>query len=276
MATQRLNHSPQESTQSPMGHAQGGVEQFSMGGTPNMPGAYDATWDQPTAAFPQAGNASNSSPFQPAFGSRFGRSGNHGQVPMLPSQAVPTLPSQYGMSAAEMNDIFAIDTVNPFSQQGGHPSSHQPHPNSMANRAVFGTGRMGFNPLSEIINRTAGYDFVNQVDSFGNPLPEGIRDYVNHVVHDPKMDQKEIDDLLANIRPDMAIPETNREGTPEGLKGTLYRHQEVALTWLKNMEEGTNKGGILADDMGLGKTISMLALILSRPAQSRPKVCSSD
>lgn len=32
------------------------------------------------------------------------------------------------------------------------------------------------------------------------------------------------------------------------------------------MEEGKNKGGILADDMGLGKTISALALILSRPS----------
>lgn len=32
------------------------------------------------------------------------------------------------------------------------------------------------------------------------------------------------------------------------------------------MEEGTNKGGILADDMGLGKTISTLALIVSRPS----------
>jgi SNF2 family DNA or RNA helicase len=35
------------------------------------------------------------------------------------------------------------------------------------------------------------------------------------------------------------------------------------------MEEGTNKGGILADDMGLGKTISSLALILSRPSTNR-------
>ena len=32
------------------------------------------------------------------------------------------------------------------------------------------------------------------------------------------------------------------------------------------MEEGTNKGGILADDMGLGKTISTLALMVSRPS----------
>jgi SNF2 family DNA or RNA helicase len=35
------------------------------------------------------------------------------------------------------------------------------------------------------------------------------------------------------------------------------------------MEEGTNKGGILADDMGLGKTISTLALILSRASTDR-------
>jgi hypothetical protein len=35
------------------------------------------------------------------------------------------------------------------------------------------------------------------------------------------------------------------------------------------MEEGTNKGGILADDMGLGKTISTLALILCRPSSDR-------
>jgi SNF2 family DNA or RNA helicase len=40
------------------------------------------------------------------------------------------------------------------------------------------------------------------------------------------------------------------------------------------MEEGTNKGGILADDMGLGKTISSLALILSRPSTDHMrKVC---
>jgi SNF2 family DNA or RNA helicase len=33
---------------------------------------------------------------------------------------------------------------------------------------------------------------------------------------------------------------------------------------MKNMEEGSNKGGILADDMGLGKTIQALALMVSR------------
>lgn len=32
------------------------------------------------------------------------------------------------------------------------------------------------------------------------------------------------------------------------------------------MEEGSNKGGILADDMGLGKTVQALSLIVSRPS----------
>lgn len=40
------------------------------------------------------------------------------------------------------------------------------------------------------------------------------------------------------------------------------------------MEDGSNKGGILADDMGLGKTISALALMLTRPSTERArKVC---
>jgi len=55
------------------------------------------------------------------------------------------------------------------------------------------------------------------------------------------------------------------------LKQKQYEHQKIALTWLKAMEESTNKGGILADDMGLGKTISSLALIVSRPSGDRAR-----
>lgn len=129
--------------------------------------------------------------------------------------------------------------------------------------------------LSDIISRTSSYDYVNGVDSFGNPLSNRLSefaDYVQTAAHDPRISDKELDELLQNIHPDMDIPERNRDGTPAGLKSSLYHHQELALTWMRKMEEGTNKGGILADDMGLGKTISTLALILSRPATSRPKV----
>ena len=79
---------------------------------------------------------------------------------------------------------------------------------------------------------------------------------------------------LANFRPAMDISKDARSETPEGLKKSLYRHQELALAWMEQMEVGTTKGGILADDLGLGKTISILALILSRRSDSCLKVCS--
>lgn len=79
---------------------------------------------------------------------------------------------------------------------------------------------------------------------------------------------------MQHISNDTEIPKENREGTPAALKYALYEHQKLALTWLKQMEEGTNKGGILADDMGLGKTISALALMQSHPSEDRNrKVC---
>lgn len=127
-------------------------------------------------------------------------------------------------------------------------------------------------PLSDVINRTNRLDYANGLDAYGNALPQRFTDYLQEAVHDPRVTEKELDDLLKNIRPDMDIPEKNREGTPAGLKSNLYPHQEVALTWMKKMEDGTNKGGILADDMGLGKTISTLALMISRPSKNRPKV----
>lgn len=67
----------------------------------------------------------------------------------------------------------------------------------------------------------------------------------------------------------MEIPKEDREGTPDGLRYSLYEHQKVALTWLKAAEASTNKGGILADDMGLGKTVSTIALVLARPSPNR-------
>lgn len=56
----------------------------------------------------------------------------------------------------------------------------------------------------------------------------------------------------------MDLPKAGLGEAPAGLKRPLYPHQDIALAWMKKMEAGTNKGGILADDMGLGKTISTL------------------
>lgn len=125
-------------------------------------------------------------------------------------------------------------------------------------------------PLAQILNQTSAVDYVAMRDRLNQGLAGEIYNYVT----DPRKTEKEIQDLLENIRPDTEIPVEDREGTPEGLKYPLYEHQKLALTWLKSMEEGSNKGGILADDMGLGKTISTLALLLSRPSRNKArKVC---
>ncbi|KAI7132987.1 hypothetical protein KC316_g17317, partial [Hortaea werneckii] len=84
---------------------------------------------------------------------------------------------------------------------------------------------------------------------------------------DPTRTKEEINALLNNIRPDEELPEHLRVHTPEAMAVKLHKYQEMGLTWLKNCEEGTNKGGVLADDMGLGKTIQMLSLMATRRSE---------
>jgi SNF2 family DNA or RNA helicase len=128
--------------------------------------------------------------------------------------------------------------------------------------------------LNNIISRTSMFDYSTYQNSVGQALPERLTNFLEDAFHDTRVSEKELDDLLQNIRPDMEIPEIARGDAPEGLKSNLYHHQQLALAWMKKMEEGTNKGGILADDMGLGKTVSTLALMLARraPPKSGPKV----
>ncbi|KAL8698197.1 MAG: hypothetical protein Q9224_001959 [Gallowayella concinna] len=89
-------------------------------------------------------------------------------------------------------------------------------------------------------------------------------DRVDYLINDPTRTAAEIQDLLNNIRPDEELPPENREGTPEAMVYPLMEHQKLGLAWMKSMEIGSNKGGILADGMGLGKTIQAIALMVSR------------
>ncbi|KAI6858084.1 hypothetical protein KC334_g21932, partial [Hortaea werneckii] len=61
---------------------------------------------------------------------------------------------------------------------------------------------------------------------------------------DPTRTKEEINALLNNIRPDEELPEHLRVHTPEAMAVKLHKYQEMGLTWLKNCEEGTNKGGV--------------------------------
>ncbi|KAK4042477.1 P-loop containing nucleoside triphosphate hydrolase protein [Parachaetomium inaequale] len=125
--------------------------------------------------------------------------------------------------------------------------------------------------LASTIGRVNGFDFNRMTDVHGNPLNERLTNFLDDYVNDPRKTEEDIQQLLSNIRPDMDLPEEERGQTPAAMKYSLYAHQQLALKWMSDMEEGTNKGGILADDMGLGKTISTLALMVSRPAPDNIK-----
>ncbi|TEY40756.1 hypothetical protein BOTCAL_0423g00060 [Botryotinia calthae] len=133
----------------------------------------------------------------------------------------------------------------------------------------YGMGPTDFNSLRGTVNNIRNFsDVESNLSLLPTPFaytPQ-MTEQMEHVINDPRKTEREIKDLLENIKAEIEIPLEDREGTPEGLRYPLYEHQKIALTWLKQMEEGSNKGGILADDMGLGKTISTLSLILSRPS----------
>lgn len=119
-------------------------------------------------------------------------------------------------------------------------------------------------PKQDIVqNNLYGFS-INPDDPNNRELLERYTDRVNYLTNDPTRTSAEIKSLLENIRPDEDLPAENREGTPNEMTYPLMEHQKLGLAWMKNMEEGSNKGGILADDMGLGKTIQALALMVSR------------
>ena len=159
----------------------------------------------------------------------------------------------------------------PTGAQGFEGSRHSP------SGYVYGAAGSSTNP--HILGNTSGFDPLVSLDEQHNilnnalsqhgmrpddPLFEKYLERVDYLTNDPTRTTAEIKCLLENIRPDEDLPPENREGTPDGMRWGLMEHQKLGLAWMKNMEEGSNKGGILADDMGLGKTIQALALMLSR------------
>lgn len=96
-------------------------------------------------------------------------------------------------------------------------------------------------------------------------LPSSYYDYSHSysMRFDAEKNREDLKKLIESIQPDADIEPHARRGTPSAMTFVLMEHQKVGLTWMRRMEEGNNKGGLLADDMGLGKTIQALALILS-------------
>ncbi|QDS70704.1 hypothetical protein FKW77_001810 [Venturia effusa] len=91
---------------------------------------------------------------------------------------------------------------------------------------------------------------------------------LNYLYSDSTRTSAEIKALIENIAAGGDIPPEMRGNTPDAMAGTLFEHQKIGLKWLKEKEEGTLKGGILADDMGLGKTVQAIALMASNPSDN--------
>lgn len=228
-----------------------------------MPGSYDPNWDLPTR---------NPHAFIGPNGVMTPQSG-HRRVPVVPSQSMNHLNYAQHNEASIPRHGYGTDQS---SQQIRHSIAPHQQPQLPASSALRMSAAPVYRPsshLGNIINSTS--KFLNGGFSHGmdySAMPERLANFLEGAIHDPRVTEKELDELLQNIRPDMEIPNEERGKTVDGLKSSLYHHQELALAWMQKMEEGSNKGGILADDMGLGKTVTTLGLILSRPATSRPKV----
>lgn len=122
-------------------------------------------------------------------------------------------------------------------------------------------------PVNALLNLAGGFGGLPQVGGQRSLEDELFGDDLSDL---PTQAQPEaIAKLIENITPDDETPRELREPTPPAMSCRLMEHQKLGLAWLKKMEAGNNKGGILADDMGLGKTIQALALILARPSNDR-------
>ncbi len=119
-------------------------------------------------------------------------------------------------------------------------------------------------PYQNAVQSVLNGHSINVDDPLNRDLVDKYIDRYNYLTNDPTRTTAEIKSLLENIRPDEDLPPENREGTPDAMKYPLMEHQKLGLAWMMKMEEGSNKGGILADDMGLGKTIQALALMVHR------------
>lgn len=141
---------------------------------------------------------------------------------------------------------------------GAAGSSSNPHLIPDVDLEEFPQSSTGF------FNRVLHNHSINANDPKNRELVDRYKDRYEYLTNDPTKTSAEIKSLLENIRPDEELPPENREGTPDAMKYPLLEHQKLGLAWMKSMEEGSAKGGILADDMGLGKTIQALALMVSR------------
>ncbi len=205
--------------------------------------------------------------------------------------SAPSTPSDAGLEEISARD-FPIPNQSSYGRSRASSSTHTGITPSYATKSSM-PGAFPDPPQYSTTGGTSVYNMIphngatsNLGIAYASAMSTGVRGLLRQVGslidpvdldrYEPLMPQladhakteEEIRDLLQNIRPDEELTAEQQTYVPEGLKPdlTLMPHQALGVGWLSKMEEGTNKGGILADDMGLGKTLQTIALMLRRPS----------
>ena len=190
------------------------------------------------------------------------------------------MPSTWAFSDSNLGQSIVNPAGNEFNMAyGTFPqynvnSNYDSMPGGFGGSSVYGDDVFGSSDIIDLDALDPSPQYLAQdlfsrhgidaEDPANQQLVSSYMDRIEYVANDPTRTAADIKTLLENIRPDEDLPPENREGTPEAMTYPLMEHQKLGLTWMKSMEEGSNKGGILADAMGLGKTIQALALLVSR------------
>ena len=215
---------------------------------------------------------------------------NLGATNTLPNPAAPTIREDWLAAPAYSRPAYSptlshhrndsnrswLDNASSVSGQGSLRDNlayrTDSHSYMRVSEQMYPTSYPGLSSHASNLDQVIANNPFSIIDPDGSELyadyPATARQmaYYDYVRNDPTKSREELKNLLENIRPDVELPPEGREGTPEAMKYPLMEHQKLGLTWMKNIEESSNKGGILADDMGLGKTIQALALLVSRPS----------
>ena len=165
-------------------------------------------------------------------------------------------------ATSAMNGVYGMIDGQYQSFQNNYPGygtlGSSANPQLIGDYDHYGMPDPNSNLLTPNTNITPNY--------VGTEAYQEYMERINNYSGDSRTSIAELKSLLENIRPDEQIPAHSRVGTPDAMSITspLYEHQKLGLTWLQQMEAGSNKGGILADDMGLGKTVQAIALMVTR------------
>lgn len=130
-----------------------------------------------------------------------------------------------------------------------------------------------FGDLSQLTSLVTGHDpelsyLGTQARAADYMKGPDYTDFLNRDDYpDPEKTREDLRKLVENIQPDEEEVAVEDDVPIEAMTIKLKPYQNTGLKWLQKMEDGSNKGGILADDMGLGKTVQAISLMVTRRSE---------